>query len=542
MRLPGGGNGRRGPVLTGMIWGLLAAVVCLGALAATRSGPFSALVSTSDPPADIYPNPPFFQDCSGTTYDDSSLCVSNTVQAIDNARAQEGTGPMGLPSDWSSLTPEQQMFVATNLERTARGLAPLSAMATRLDQSAESAAAQSRDATVPSDFPSSRWTSNWAGGGGNPLENIYIWMYDDGPGSGNTSCQPGGSSCWIHRHDILVPLACQPCVMGSGFSPTGWQGGTSWAELLADTTGSPQEDFTWAQVVPYLPDRSEAGSTNSGAMVAPQPNVTSPQPAPSYSSTSPGPGHRMVASDGGVFDFGRDPFYGSLPGIGVRVQNIVDMAPTPDGRGYWLVGSDGGVFAFGDAPYLGSVPGLGDRVDDIVGFAPTRDGGGYWMVGSDGGVFGFGDAAFRGSIPAEGYRVGDIVGVAATPDGGGYWLAGRLGELWAFGDAHFLGSPVASHLPVSDIVGMAASPAGGYWLLGSDGGIFGYGPAGFAGSVPGAGVSVGNIVAIAPTRDGGGYWIYGADGGVFCFGDAGFFGSLPGLGVRVDNVRSGTAS
>ncbi|HLX89460.1 MAG TPA: hypothetical protein VKR22_13515, partial [Acidimicrobiales bacterium] len=478
-----------------MIWGLLAAVVCLGALSATPTGLFSSPVSTSDPPADIYPNPPFFQDCSATAYDDSSLCVSNTVQAIDNARAQEGVGPMGLPSDWSSLSPEQQMFVATNLERTARGLTPLSAMATRLDQSAESAAAQGQDTTVPSDFPSTRWSSNWAGGGGNSLENIYIWMYDDGPGSGNASCQqPGEAACWVHRHNILVSLACQPCVIGSGFSATGWQGGTSWTELLADTSGSPQKDFTWSEVVPYLPDPSEAGSSsNSGAVVAPQPYVaSSPPPRPSYSAESAGPGHRMVASDGGVFDFGSDPFYGSLPGIGVHIRNIVGMAGTPDGRGYWLVGSDGGVFAFGDAPYLGSVPGLGDEIDDIVGIAPTRDGGGYWMVGSDGGVFGFGDATYHGSIPGEGYRVDDIVGVAATPDGGGYWLVGRRGEVWTFGDARFFGSPAASRLPVSDIVGMAAAPQGGYWLVGSDGGIFGYGPAGYHGSVPGARVSIGN--------------------------------------------------
>ena len=30
------------------------------------------------------------------------------------------------------------------------------------------------------------------------------------------------------------------------------------------------------------------------------------------------------------------------------------MAATPDGKGYWLVASDGGIFNFGDAGFFGS--------------------------------------------------------------------------------------------------------------------------------------------------------------------------------------------
>ena len=518
----------------------------LGGLALVPwAGTTIARTSTGDPPANIYPNPPFFEDCSPSAYDDSAMCVNATVQAIDNARSQEGVGPMGLPSNWSSLTPEEQLFVATNLERTARGLAPLSGMATRLDQAAAQAASQGQDASVPSDFPSTRWTSNWDGGTGNPLESVYFWMYYDGPGSNNTSCQSsGGSTCWIHRHNVLVALACQPCVMGTGFSPTGYNGGTSWDEVLADTSGSPAMDYSWSDVVPYLPSQAEAGSTpSSPATPAASANdaAAPPPTAPAPSGSAP-VGHRMVEATGGVFDFGQDPYEGSLPGLGISVHDIIGMAATADRGGYWLVGSDGGMFAFGDAGFDGSVPGTGNAVDDIVGFAATPDGGGYWMVGSDGGMFSFGDATYHGSVPALGHRVDDIVGFAATPDGGGYWMAGRNGEVWAFGDATFLGSPAASGSTVSDIVGIAADPAGGFWLVGSDGGVFGYGAARYLGSVPGAGVSVNDIVAIAPTPGGGGYWIYGGDGGVFCFGDARYFGSLPGLGIHVSDIRSGTGT
>ncbi|HXQ61905.1 MAG TPA: hypothetical protein VN796_06180, partial [Acidimicrobiales bacterium] len=62
---------------------------------------------------------------------------------------------------------------------------------------------------------------------------------------------------------------------------------------------------------------------------------------------------------------------GSLPGLGVHVNNIVGIAPTPDDGGYWLAGRDGGVFALGDAAFDGSLPGLGVRVNEVVALAST---------------------------------------------------------------------------------------------------------------------------------------------------------------------------
>ena len=91
--------------------------------------------------------------------------------------------------------------------------------------------------------------------------------------------------------------------------------------------------------------------------------------------------------------------YGSLPGIGVHVNDIVGMVTTSDDRGYYLVGPDGGVFAFGDANFEGSLPGIGVLVNNIVGISPTTDNGGYFLVGKDGGVFSFGDAPLRDRFP-----------------------------------------------------------------------------------------------------------------------------------------------
>ena len=65
---------------------------------------------------------------------------------------------------------------------------------------------------------------------------------------------------------------------------------------------------------------------------------------------------------------------GSLPGLGVNVNNIVGIVPTSDNAGYWMVGSDGGVFGFGDAGFVGSLPGMGVHVNNIVGFASAATG------------------------------------------------------------------------------------------------------------------------------------------------------------------------
>jgi len=267
--------------------------------------------------------------------------------------------------------------------------------------------------------------------------------------------------------------------------------------------------------------------------------TTSPGSTPTTTPTVPAtPGYDLVGSDGGVFVFptGRaGGFFGSLPGLGVQVHDVVGIVPSSDDRGYFLVGSDGGVFSFGDTSFEGSLPGLHVTVDDIVGIIPTNDDRGYTLVGKDGGVFAFGDAHFLGSLPGDGVEVHDVVGIADAANGAGYWLVEANGAVSAFGSAAHDGNASVGSSPVA---GIAADPGGtGYWVLTANGGIQPFGSAAFHGSLPELGVVPSHpVVALVPTPDGGGYWLFGSDGGVFAFGDAGSLGSLPGLHVVVGDI------
>ncbi len=215
--------------------------------------PAYPLLPPANPPASIPPQPDFLTSCASGGEDESSGCVAATLAAIDNGRRAEALPGMTLPSNWGALTPQEQLYVATNLERTVRGLPPLSSMAVALDQAAAQGAGAGDDPSPPAGFPFDRWGANWAGGVSNPLEAVYYWMYDDGPGSNNADCSADDSSgCWGHRDVILLSLACSPCVMGTGFDAAGWGGQPSWAEILVSTSGSPAADFTWDQETPYL--------------------------------------------------------------------------------------------------------------------------------------------------------------------------------------------------------------------------------------------------------------------------------------------------
>jgi hypothetical protein len=277
------------------------------------------------------------------------------------------------------------------------------------------------------------------------------------------------------------------------------------------------------------------------------------------------PGYYLTGSDGGVFAFGGAPYRGSLPGLGIHVNNIVRTRATADEGGYWMVSSDGGVFAFGDATYFGSLPAMGIHVNDIVSMSRHLNAAGqpdgYWLVGADGSVFAFGRADYHGSLPGLGIKPNlPIIGMVPSASGSGYLLVGQDGGVFALGNNAFAGSLPGLGIHVSNIKDIRVFPnGGGYWLVGSDGGVFSFGtnpsfPGGQGfppnGSLPALGISVTNIVGIDNTATDmlgnglPGYRLIGSDGGVFAFGCGQFVpnGSLPAIGVQTNDIIGGTSA
>ena len=103
-------------------------------------------------------------------------------------------------------------------------------------------------------------------------------------------------------------------------------------------------------------------------------------------------GYWTVTPAGAVTPHSSAPALGSPALSNLHLSRpVVGMAGTPDGNGYWLVASDGGIFNYGDATFYGSTGGM-HLNKPIVGMASTNDGKGYWLVASDGGIFSYGDA------------------------------------------------------------------------------------------------------------------------------------------------------
>jgi hypothetical protein len=232
-------------------------------------------------------------------------------------------------------------------------------------------------------------------------------------------------------------------------------------------------------------------------------------------------GYDEVASDGGIFSFGGQPFCGSTGALRLNAP-IVGMAMAPNTGGYWLVASDGGIFAYGGARFYGSMGGR-PLNQPIVAMAATPDGAGYWLVASDGGVFAFGDAPFWGSTGA--LRLNQpIVGFAPTPDGRGYVAAD--GGVFTFGSAQYFGSDTGLTVGDPDVDIATSVTSGGYWTASARGELAPHN-ATFMGSAAGGHLSA-PVVALAPTADGYGYRMAAADGSLFVFGDAGYAGSMGG--------------
>jgi hypothetical protein len=201
------------------------------------------------------------------TYTNGVACTNYVLGAINVGRSDEGLAPMVLPTNWYSLSVARQLFVAANLERTARGLPAYLGLNAALSANAEHAAVTNSDPSVAAGFDIGTDAQGSPGMGGawsagfSVLAADYIWMYDDGWGgsaaaTSNVVCTSArAAGCWAHRDELLgsdpgfnpgVGLNCTNCEMGTGFAVVGGSG--SFVDLVELPKGTPPAmTFTWAQ-------------------------------------------------------------------------------------------------------------------------------------------------------------------------------------------------------------------------------------------------------------------------------------------------------
>lgn len=206
----------------------------------TAIHPGQAGASTTDPSSNFSANPP----CST-----AAGCAQAAIGVLDQARSRLGQPSYSLPSDFPQLTPAEQAFVLTDLDRTLYGLRPIPGLTGELDQAAAAGAALDRDPVFPSTSVT-EMTSNWAGAYRDLPLAYEAWMYDDGPGGVNLDCTAlNTSGCWGHRHNVLWSFSGSgPLAMGAA-AVTDSRGMRSYAMLIVQGDGAyrPDYTYTWSQ-------------------------------------------------------------------------------------------------------------------------------------------------------------------------------------------------------------------------------------------------------------------------------------------------------
>jgi hypothetical protein len=235
----------------------LGATVLLGfasvAASASVARPATGMLPPKSPAGNVSPSPDFLAAGSCAGGQDSAACNTIVLHAITHARKVLEKAPAMSFSlaAYEKLTPDEQLFVSANLERTERGLPAITVLTKSLDAMAQDGA--NADTDPPLNRVSrtltggGHWVSlggNWAGGYDNALGADYGWMYDD------------KGSDWGHRDNILATyVSASSCdgqhyeiAMGAGHVTKGKAYGDSETELFAGVCGPTPTDvvMTWA--------------------------------------------------------------------------------------------------------------------------------------------------------------------------------------------------------------------------------------------------------------------------------------------------------
>jgi GH25 family lysozyme M1 (1,4-beta-N-acetylmuramidase) len=203
-------------------------------------------------PAANIPLPGYVRTGACLTAPAGPTCTALFVRALDAARAASGQPNYALPYRFAYLTGIERLLVLVNQDRALYARVPVSGLNQALDAAAGDGVANDRDPSYvnPVDGHAMHGGgANWGVGSGlmaNSLDAYYLWMYDDGPGSGNIHCaQPGDPGCWGHRDATLRGFGAQYKVLLGASGGAGRRHPYAWAELL--------EAFDQDATIPLVP-------------------------------------------------------------------------------------------------------------------------------------------------------------------------------------------------------------------------------------------------------------------------------------------------
>jgi putative transposon-encoded protein len=251
------------------------------------------ITTTANPAGPGTPiNPPnnpssngIFGQCSG-----DAACVKD----INGVRAaQEQLPPLSLPSNWSSLTAAEQLFVWTNLERTSRGEVAITNLVNTYASAVQGGITNDQDPSL-SDLPGNS-TSIWAGAFSTGLGAIYGWMYDDGwPGDNSDCTSSTAPGCWGHRDAILGDSDLSSYGNATEMDAeagTDSGGNVDYAAIFVvnpNPTAQANIVFTWAQEQPFIGSETLYPPTISGVTLSGIPaNPTVTVTGSNFGSTAP---------------------------------------------------------------------------------------------------------------------------------------------------------------------------------------------------------------------------------------------------------------
>lgn len=267
---------------------LVLAAACLASACGSSASPLTSAPPPS-PTGSAAGEPGYSQTCAPVGEDQSQLCLSLIVGALDAQHAAEHLPPFRIPAGIGGFGVPKQFLLVVDEDRTARGLAPFAGLDAELSAEARSAAAVGKIPAVPK-APYQDGASDGFAYGINGLDIAYQLIYADGPGHGIPGCTtPRSVGCWPDRALLFrsFPTGEIP-VMGAGDAPQGaiqpaLLAQPSFAFSIAGVSGLLPLAASWRSLDPspsarLLAPMRTAPSTRSSTNIADPPRDVAPVP------------------------------------------------------------------------------------------------------------------------------------------------------------------------------------------------------------------------------------------------------------------------